>query len=48
MEADAAAAGADAQGAFLAGYRASVACAAAALGLFLAATLARPRLWLTR
>lgn len=45
MEADAVAAGADAQGAFLAGYRVSVACAAAALGLFLAATLVRPRLW---
>jgi MFS family permease len=45
MEADAVAAGADAQEAFLAGYRASVACAAAALGLFLAATLVRPRLW---
>ena len=45
MEAGAIAAGADAQEAFLAGYRASVACAAAGLGLFLAATLARPRLW---
>ena len=39
---------ADAQGAFLAGYRVSVACAAAALGLFLAATLVRPRLWTAR
>ena len=37
-----------AQGAFLAGYRVNVACAAAALGLFLAATLVRPRLWTAR
>jgi len=48
VEASAAAAGADAQSAFLEGYRVSVACAAAGLGLFLAVTLARPRLWTAR
>jgi len=48
VEAGAAAAGADAQAAFLEGYRMSVACAAAGLGLFLAATLVRPRLWTAR
>ena len=48
VEAGAAAAGADAQGAFLEGYRVSVACAAAGLGLFLAASLMRPKLWTAR
>lgn len=48
VEAQAAAGGADAQAAFLAGYRASVGWAAAGLGAFLLATLARPRLWAAR
>jgi Na+/melibiose symporter-like transporter len=48
VEAAAAAAGADAQAAFLEGYRVSVACAAAGLGLFLAATRARAKVWSSR
>ncbi len=48
VESDAVAAGASAQDAFLAGYRMSVACAAAALGVFLAATFVRPRIWTAR